>query len=736
MTDLEIATLAALVHDLPALSPGLRQLLQNLAPALDAPQAVEAARRAEAAVVGAAGLPLVTGGLRSVWGLVSLTEQLPSLTHAWQPVAPLAPTAAGQAHLFPVAEEPAPAERSRHLEAFTTALRSAAEALRGKAFPVLVEHLLALLQQYLWCVPAHSPDVALFDHLKLAAAVAACQASGAEPAQGGLLLTVGDLSGIQDYIFDIASVGAGGVARRLRARSLYVALISDVVTHRLLREFSLSSANVLASSGGKFYLLLPAMASADERLGQVQDEVDRWLLDQFTAEIGLNLVWVPLADGDLQARSPERAGFANAVGEANARLAVCKRQRLRVAAGDGGWRQEQFVIARDFGGAGVCRSCGKRPAASAEGFCIGCLDDAEVGQHLPRARYLCFYRLHGGPPRGPSLAFLDRTYVVPAERPPTAADHPYLVVRLNDPDLAGLRDYPASFRYLANHVPHGADGGVKPFGEIAAASEGRALLGHLKADVDRLGALFAFGLCYGSASYDSAAHQMLLSRELDLFFSGWLQHRLEAPASAGQVSFGDFYTVFSGGDDLYLIGPWDRAMPLAQEVRATFARFVGGNPHVTLSAGILLARDHYPIARAARDVEQVLEHAKEAEGGGRNRLAVLGDCLRWDELPAVLREAEEIAALGPDLTSALLHDLVEFGQAHRAAQPGDVTALRHKARFAYNLARGLHERNSRVRRWADQLLLDLNEGRGSARLQHLALAAACVLYRRRSREDR
>ncbi len=110
-------------------------------------------------------------------------------------------------------------------------------AVTTSDFDCLVSHLTNLLYKYTWCTPSDPqgsiPDVSLFDHLKCVAAIASSvylyhSESGtlSEPEIRRtdikrFCLVVGDLSGIQNYIFDIASIGAGGgVARRLRARSL------------------------------------------------------------------------------------------------------------------------------------------------------------------------------------------------------------------------------------------------------------------------------------------------------------------------------------------------------------------------------------------------------------------------------------------------------------------------------------------------------------------------------------
>lgn len=225
----------------------------------------------------------------------------------------------------------------------------------------------------------------------------------------------------------------------------------------------------------------------------------------------------------------------------------------------------------------------------------------------------------------------------------------------------------------------------------------------------------------------------MLSRELDLFFSGWLEHALDSP----NAEYKNFYTVFSGGDDLFLVGRWNEAAPLAREVNDRLREFVGHNQDLTLSAGILFTKDRYPIARAAKDVEKALGYSKEREGSdgkSRNQLTVLNDTMRWDEACQVFSEIETLSGYAEGLTSSFLNNLVHYGQLYRRYKAGEIEGLRYKALFAWNIARVLREGDPAIRQWADGLMQSL-DGKGDARrMEHLDLVAAYVLFSRREQE--
>jgi CRISPR-associated protein Csm1 len=318
------------------------------------------------------------------------------------------------------------------------------------------------------------------------------------------------------------------------------------------------------------------------------------------------------------------------------------------------------------------------------------------------------------------------------------AGDPYLLVKLNDPDIHDLAAYPASFRYLATHIPIGDDHAPLAFEELAAQAEGRSLLGYIKADVDYLGILFSQGLRRDAGeNYDTAAHVAALSRELDLFFSGWMQHTLSRSSA-----YRHFYTIFSGGDDLFLVGPWDQATTLATAIRRAFSAFVGHNQDITFSAGILFAKERYPVSRAAADAETLLEHSKERPWPDnpqrrRDQITILNATLRWDTVPVIMQEVDTVRESLDQMTSALLYDLVEYGRLYRLwTDHQQVEGLRYKALFAYTIARNLRRGDPSLYRWADGILQAMHSNEESLTMRYLGLIATYLLFLKRNTETR
>lgn len=123
---------------------------------------------------------------------------------------------------------------------------------------VYLDNLLNLMQQYTWCIPSayyrSVPDVSLYDHSRMTAALAACLVGldalpAPDSSEPAALLVGGDISGVQKFIYTITSSGAAG---GLRGRSLYLQLLTEVVARYMLNEMRLPRTNVIYAGGGHF----------------------------------------------------------------------------------------------------------------------------------------------------------------------------------------------------------------------------------------------------------------------------------------------------------------------------------------------------------------------------------------------------------------------------------------------------------------------------------------------------
>lgn len=72
------------------------------------------------------------------------------------------------------------------------------------------------------------------------------------------------------------------------------------------------------------------------------------------------------------------------------------------------------------------------------------------------------------------------------------------------------------------------------------------------------------------------------------------------------------HVVYSGGDDLFLVGAWDDLMGFAVDLKRVFSVYTNGK--LTFSAGLGLYSSTYPISRMAEVTGELEELAKNSPG--------------------------------------------------------------------------------------------------------------------------
>jgi len=122
-----------------------------------------------------------------------------------------------------------------------------------------------------------------------------------------------------------------------------------------------------------------------------------------------------------------------------------------------------------------------------------------------------------------------------------------------------------------------------------------------------------------------------LSRTLKWFFEGYMNTLLKANEFNNRI-----YPIFSGGDDFFVVGSWNKIFDFAIKVRKEFNDFVCNHPGITLSASLLVIYESYPIKQLARIAEERLEDAKHYSNPKtnevlKNAVSVFDTILSWDD---------------------------------------------------------------------------------------------------------
>ena len=614
--------------------------------------------------------------------------------------------------------------------------------------------LLSLLEKYTWCIPSSTmdrPDISLFDHAKTTAAIAtalyryhekkgnlAVASLSPQDETDKFRLLVGDLSGIQTYIFNIRNVGVGGTAKRLRARSFYLSVLADVASHALLHDFGLPMTNLVIASGGKFYLLIPDTPDAEETIAKRDRTFSHWLIDNLNGEIALNLASVSFSCRDM-------LDFNNVLKRANDALQISKERAFASCLmADDGWQTDTFVLSdRKFeADEELCPSCRKFPGThkKEEGvvFCPHCAEDVNLGTDLARAVGVQFFRGK----QGRHEIFDGYSFSI-AKQKKDFSKEAYLVQQFNNWEI-GATTVALRPRPFANHVPlfdealcrdcgksecadkrEATTGSPKYFTCLAEASHGRKALGVFKADVDNLGLIFIKG--FRTEEEKCITRITTLSRLLEGFFTGRLDYLLRS-------EFRDMYTVYAGGDDLLMLGPWDQALRFSRRVSAEFSQFTCGNPAFTLSAGVAVVKPRLPVYAAIGLAEDLLDKSKEQCAIGaenpKNQLATLGDIMKWDELDMVQQQADRLAAWqeGKKLSMGFVRLLLDSAEHYRTfKKTGETSHLCFVPMLAYGIARNIPTKETDLVKWAQELTyLESNN------LKHLTFIANYSIQTNRS----
>jgi CRISPR-associated protein Csm1 len=588
-----------------------------------------------------------------------------------------------------------------------------------------IARALGVLERYTWCIPSATnvlPDISLYDHLKTTAAIAVALFNAPTEASEPFLLAAGDLTGIQKYIFGF-KMGAGGLARRLRARSLNVAAYSQSVVLRILDKLDMPLTQVILMAGGKFHLLLPNKPETRACLEEAAGQASEWLMGVSAGEVALALAYIPCARQDLESQKPapaqagDRPHVSCADDESKGFPATLARlhqkfgeERLRAGRGrlviNGAWNEDAFVLDPLDVEGGLCDCCGKRGGRARENengntttICEQCDDDEKVGARFPKCRYIAFFTNDSGEHPTPAGSYTLYSEDQLARTQPARAAMVLDLDALVEDQFPRL---PLLGQVWARHAPKNDDGSLWDFEEIAEKADGVKSLAYLKLDVDDLGWLFAQGLKGESRDHTSISRTATLSRTLEVFFRAHLEQLL-------RDQFPEVYLVYSGGDDVLALGPWNRVIELAERVREDFRDFAPGNAEWKLSAGIALARPRVPVLTAADFAEQLLDASKTvaaegpvpwphtAENGVRpnkDRITVFETSIPWSAFSAVLQKAETLRKWMQEgtLNTGKVRRLMQCADLYREFQrTRDTRYFRYAPALVYDLKRNWKE---------------------------------------------
>ncbi|KAA6316006.1 hypothetical protein EZS27_033624, partial [termite gut metagenome] len=498
------------------------------------------------------------------------------------------------------------------------------------------------------------------------------------------MLLGGDISGIQKFIYNIASRKA---AVSLKGRSFYLQLLIDSVIQRIIShpDINVNIGNVVYSSGGKFYMLLPNTQKIQNAITILKEEFERELWNEHKGQLLLNLEHVPFAysvkSKDIYCENQE----GKTIGD----LWKCLADKLTAS------KNTKFksILIESYNKLFLPQPCGEKvKVCSVTGVesekCVKLDSDDESPNVLPIVRKQAElgnilkdvdYILTNNQPHGTNVFFSDKykfnisivgvnNYLFDQKefkqwiteltsdkadfRKITSSDT-YRVKRVNDTSFLEkqLKGQAASygFQFYGGNEQAEENNKIKTFDKLA----GDTSLGILRMDVDNLGMIFINGLSDEDKSF---AAYSTLSFLLDYFFSGYLNMIRNQPEFKDDVNI-----LYSGGDDVFAVGRWDKLVLFAEQIRNDFREFVGRND-ISISGGITIVGEKYPIAKAAELAGDAEKNAKNYNDKKKNALNMFGENISWDKEFDLVKDwkTQFIVCIEHGMPRSILHKIMEF----------------------------------------------------------------------------
>lgn len=471
------------------------------------------------------------------------------------------------------------------------------------------------------------PDISLFDHSRITAALSICFEDGDENKE--CLLIKGDIAGIQNYIYN-GIREMTDIAKRLRGRSFTIQLLTEVISTLFIEQLNLFDANLIYNGGGHFLILAPNNSQINDIIKKLESRINESLLYGYSGRLSLILEKIEFSGNEFI------SDFRNIYLKLDNKLTQKKKNKLRESISN------LFAYSKE---AKEFRKIEEEIEKT----------EKKIGGIIPKAEYIVFSKAQvakRNTSKFESIFFTGLDYNVylckdekDVEEIISYSDNKNQtkIIAINQTDfLKNLnrdvyKNVVKGFRFIGNNVPLGKDDQPLSFEDLAEQySKNYPLLGIMRMDVDNLGAVFSFGLKEVSEKEKKYTPSRVanLSRELNWFFTGYINELAK--------DF-DIYIAYSGGDDVFVVGNWYQIINFANKLRKELNEFVCHNNHLSASAGIIFTKPNFPISQSALLAEEQEKIAKDTYPKlEKNKVGVLDIQLTWEEFDEFIKYADKL----------------------------------------------------------------------------------------------
>ncbi len=519
--------------------------------------------------------------------------------------------------------------------------------------------ILELLEAHLSYVPSSTfigevADISLYDHQRLTATLASSVylyllANGRQNFKDELLVNEAkfrqekaflmfscDISGIQSFIYTISSKGA---LKALRARSFYLEILLEHIVDTLLSAVNLSRANLIYTGGGHAQILLPNTSEVVDKFKNILGNINRWFMDNMGIGLFLAHAFQECSGNDLMNLPREQNPYQSILRSLSQQLEEHKLRRYGAddirRLNNGGYENSGRECTN-------CGSISQLLGQDENTNCQFCSSMQQFSREIIKENTLLISsKVRLDPYVNVTLPAGDGKDCFLAAVPEAEVSQ-LLIKRPGEIKSIYAKNkmytgYSYSTRLWMGDYFYDIDGDMPTFEQLAERKDAIERIAVLRADVDNLGAAFVNGFVREKENdevernrYVTLSRFATLSRQLSMFFKFHIKALLKGELSAIEAfslrplpSEGKkkAVIVYSGGDDMFIIGAWDQVIEFAVELRHAFRLYSAGS--LTFSAGIGLYPGKYPVSRMAEEVAD-LESAAKRIDDAKDGLALFG----------------------------------------------------------------------------------------------------------------
>ena len=580
-----------------------------------------------------------------------------------------------------------------------------------------LDHFDTAMQCFTCNLPSpYSDEISFYDFTKAVAAFVVALADQEINKEEPFLLIQGDFFGIQDFIFSGGSASNKGAAKILRGRSFQVSLFTELAALKILNVCKLPTTSQMMNAAGKFLIVAPNTEQVKNAIKQVQSELNQWFIKETYGLIGLGIAVQQAKFNDFEEKCYEEL-----VKKLFQNLEEQKLKRLDLTDTTQSVQEVEYPN-------GVCEMNSFFPAQIGKERSVISEDQIKIGEMLSKKQRIIIADInadinHKYETQILKLPIFGFKVIFTNSREDTKEfGYPVKLLQIHRFwDFSLPKDTNAKIwngyarRYINAYVPFNEEGKIITFEDIQSRDEGQNALMTLKGDVDNLGTIFQKGI-----QPANIAKMAALSRQMNLFFSLWL------PAYCAEQS-PNMYTVFAGGDDFFLIGPWYSTQKVAHAMQHAFARYVAENAKIHFSVGMVMSKSGIPVSRLGDLAEEALEKSKKIDTD-KNAITIFNRSVKWEDWQKLKNLEKDIRGLAKDhdLSVAYIYSLIKLAGMAEDAHSGNIMANIWYSHFLYKTTRYVVDKLKKAEQSVS--LYQLVEKIGNSGLKELRSNATIPLF--------